>query len=802
MFKLLALRVLDGCVDYIQKCLKTDVYYYFCTDYRFEIQDKVCRGSRYSEPLHPAFFAPVPNIQYGEKQSSTLTINVNAIVGKNGDGKSTIVELIIRLVNNYIAKHLNTQNIVGVQPLVYVPGVCAELYFQQDDSIYRLFSAQHNEGLHLIAKVSAFRNEPTIQSVPRIVNQATGDVMRTIYTLVSNYSHYAYNMFDFHHEWVYEGADLMEEDRQNEIFWMHRIFHKNDGYITPLSIHPYRISGNIDINREAALSKQRLLYLFVKSTDEPNAFRNILGKKAIGIRLTPSGTNKLFDRSIKAFFLAHTDEDRSLDWAISPIKNTSSGLTELLRKDDNEHTRKEVALKLKNLNDMYFGETQEVLDRILLGEGFPGNEQVKYNEFLVYATKYVGKNGKVKQSSTSRFFNTILTIEKKIRDHYKLKYKADFIYQILPDSSFIQRYKPYENYNLQQIARLYTIFTIALRYGIDTTLLSKPFKNLSNKERAQLYKIYKIISIFETYPKYKEIIEKGKQKWGEDACYEFDKDTLSSLLSQLNKDALSGSHITRKLVQTDNYLRMSADIFTNELDLQISYKYLDKKSKIKDITCVEHYYGKQNVDIFHLIPPIFEYDIVLRDGDAYMELGTLSSGEKQLLNNIGAIIYHLQNIDAATIKYRAVNLILEEIELYFHPEYQRLFVNRLLDQIYGLGLKNVKDINITFVTHSPFVLSDVPKSNVLFLKDGKPDYEMQENTFGANIHSLLNNGFFLPNLPMGEFAYQKINELFRKLNDHQYDESEIPQIKQEISVIGEPYLREQLYKLLRNAQPS
>ena len=98
------------------------------------------------------------------------------------------------------------------------------------------------------------------------------------------------------------------------------------------------------------------------------------------------------------------------------------------------------------------------------------------------------------------------------------------------------------------------------------------------------------------------------------------------------------------------------------------------------------------------------------------------------------------------------------------------------------------------------MLSDIPKSNVLFLKDGIPDYKMQENTFGANIHSLLKNGFFLPNLPMGEFAYQKINEIFRKLNDNQFNEEDIEEMKQEISVIGEPYLKEQLLKLLRANQ--
>ena len=49
------------------------------------------------------------------------------------------------------------------------------------------------------------------------------------------------------------------------------------------------------------------------------------------------------------------------------------------------------------------------------------------------------------------------------------------------------------------------------------------------------------------------------------------------------------------------------------------------------------------------IPPVFDYDIVLQDGGSYMEFETLSSGEKQLLNNIGAVIYHLLNIDSSYV---------------------------------------------------------------------------------------------------------------------------------------------------------
>ena len=128
-----------------------------------------------------------------------------------------------------------------------------------------------------------------------------------------------------------------------------------------------------------------------------------------------------------------------------------------------------------------------------------------------------------------------------------------------------------------------------------------------------------------------------------------------------------------------------------------------------------------------------------------------------------------------------------------------------LDKLYGLELKRVRRINITFTTHSPFILSDIPLCNVLFLKEGKPCYEaMQENTFGANIHSMLRNGFFLPSLPIGEFAHEKINMLFERLNGFKLNRDKMEDKEwfySNIIRVGEPYLREQLMKLFNIYYP-
>ena len=60
------------------------------------------------------------------------------------------------------------------------------------------------------------------------------------------------------------------------------------------------------------------------------------------------------------------------------------------------------------------------------------------------------------------------------------------------------------------------------------------------------------------------------------------------------------------------------------------------------------------------------------------------------------------------------------------------------------AIKNLDtNINILFITHSPFILSDIPKQNVLFLENGKPSEKKNMNTFGANITDLLADSFFI-----------------------------------------------------------
>lgn len=171
---------------------------------------------------------------------------------------------------------------------------------------------------------------------------------------------------------------------------------------------------------------------------------------------------------------------------------------------------------------------------------------------------------------------------------------------------------------------------------------------------------------------------------------------------------------------------------------------------------------------------------------------SLSFGEQQLLKVIN-ILYSL----AIQAKIDNIVIFLDEIDIGFHPEWQK----NVIKYIIGLTkLLPTKKFNFIILAHSPFVLSDIPSSNVLFLDKWKETIkdvssEVTINTFASNIHTLLSNGFFMSSL-MGEHTKEKITEIIDFLND----KKELKTIKEEhlkgiINNIGEDFLKNKLLSM-------
>lgn len=281
------------------------------------------------------------------------------------------------------------------------------------------------------------------------------------------------------------------------------------------------------------------------------------------------------------------------------------------------------------------------------------------------------------------------------------------------------------------------------------------------------YKIEKILSNYTEFKDYKVLYPKEKY---------------------LNKLLENQTHITHKLHQAINFLKYQFIIGGSLRHTIENISPLIEKVQ----------YGNPIPTIRLIPPPIFEVDIILNDS---IRFNTLSSGEKQLIYTITAIVYHLQNLasvhqtENGKIAYEHINIILDEIELYFHPEFQRKFISNLLaalENFSGLTDSKVSSINFILVTHSPFILSDILNEKILLLHNGKSSIS-DIKTFGSNIHELLSNSFFMEEGLMGEFAHNILKDTIDYLNKKNkiYDNRKEELLKI-INFIGEDFLRNKL----------
>ena len=285
--------------------------------------------------------------------------------------------------------------------------------------------------------------------------------------------------------------------------------------------------------------------------------------------------------------------------------------------------------------------------------------------------------------------------------------------------------------------------------------------DLDNKKKLRIafdYLKYKLVNICVTYSDYENYFNKVNKNFNEDLLDEYFRDLF------LNDE----SHITFKLKQTLNYIRFSE----NNIEFKKQTVSLKKISDFILEIRENKLYSKLNT-IELIPPPFFNIDIILKSSkNEKIKFQTLSSGEKQKIYSISSILYHLSNLDSVKntrtkTAYTNVNIVLEEIELYFHPEMQRNFINDILNSISGIELFKIKSINFCFVSHSPFILSDIPPENIMFLEninDKATQLFENKSTFGANIHDLLKDGFFMNKGSIGELAKNKITKTIQWLN--------------------------------------
>lgn len=384
------------------------------------------------------------------------------------------------------------------------------------------------------------------------------------------------------------------------------------------------------------------------------------------------------------------------------------------------------------------------------------NIQKEIDKTLSYLITLLYNQDRIPKQIKNFYLPTKLFLDREIlTTYFKGKYEEEELkYHTLLKS----------NCNKKDILKLETI--LYLRYFI------KSFDVLHQETmKEEIEDIFENINIVESYNEIYTELESIANKYikriqliKKDIRYNDNRSNDSAI-----KDLNELEKIFRLIVNIDKFVLLIKEINNkSDTDYEMNIELLNEEEAIE----------------LKQLPSYLKVNFANKNGRYFDDV---SSGEYNLLRLLLSIenIIHLRKE-----KTDSLYILLDEIENTFHPDWQKRILNWLIEFVKHFNIK----INIIITTHSPFLLSDLPKEYIIFLKDGKEEKAFEHNqTFGANIHTLLSDGFFMKDGLMGEFAKNKIEEVIKLLKSKRKLSVKNKEFcKHIISIIGEPILQKTL----------
>ncbi len=297
-------------------------------------------------------------------------------------------------------------------------------------------------------------------------------------------------------------------------------------------------------------------------------------------------------------------------------------------------------------------------------------------------------------------------------------------------------------------------------------LINNEIKKKVKRSRA-IEMIYQVIAVIKN-------IEIDKIK----TIYQRSIDSEDSITDIVNEFKKFLQEICKKYERTLNNLRVIIDNHQIMVDTFRPYG----KGKI------------QSRKVLHQIMPIISvpneeiktlYKILNSDNNFIemfnLEFKGLSSGQQALLNMYSSFYDVLDKIEDK----KNVLVLMDEPELYFHPEWQRKYIYFIVE-FFNTYYKN-KNVQIIFTSNSPYVLSDLNNSSVIMMEK-----EEENKTFAGNIMNLLIDNYFMEDT-IGKFAEEKIKGIVNRVKNKEVNSDDFKIIDQ----IGEDVIRKNIEEMIK-----
>jgi len=330
------------------------------------------------------------------------------------------------------------------------------------------------------------------------------------------------------------------------------------------------------------------------------------------------------------------------------------------------------------------------------------------------------------------------------------------------------------------------------RFLQDTASISRAIKDDNFKDQFELVKLWflkRILEILFYSIEYRPISDKDPnsiRKKLQNESLEFYQDSKLHTSEVFLKYLDNLTCLTRKNHESFlKFVRKTIDIIqpgTSELSIQENSVFIEL-NKAKQLLKIESQIilalpGKTKLGIFSFNWP------------------NLSTGEKAYLNLFSRLNdgYEKFKRNSSLNHSNHIYFIIDEPGAGFHPQWQKEYLAKLT---HFLKTRVSEEIHLIIATHSPYLVSDLQKENVMRLhRASQKSKVISDNTFGANIHELLSDSFYLQGGFMGDFSKTKIQSLIEFLHsEEESKEWDQAKAKKFIEIIGEPILKQDLKEL-------
>lgn len=636
-------------------------------------------------------------------------INIQAIVGKNGSGKSTLLDLMYMAINNFSFMFERGIDRPGADPLYFIPNLNVNLYFsitgsKKHDGIFKLECQDESIDLIKVQTIDSSTSQGSLKKNSESESEEKS-IIKKIYD----------NKFDLRNNSI--------SNNDQKIVELIRYFFYS-------IVSNYSIQSFISNNYKGTYKKTE--------------------KKQITTVSDCAWIDSIF----------HKNDGYIRSIVLNPYRN--EGCIDCA---------KEQVLSKDRLTSLFI---------------FSDQLNKEESERIEFFAPYSFKDLEIKESKgfICKKLKSVLakytsSKEDEIDNYCKSLPNEECFFEIIEESL---------------IQNIFSIFEIAP-------------KSFHSTKIGISYLIIKLIDIINKYTSYFDYRDTLILQFQENDSLRLiiNKKKILSLLDKIHNDP---SHITKKIRRTVNFLKINNDIFNDE-SATISWYHYAFFIRSAYVEWLERLVIRNNstttlsrnpfmdlysknikfnspIDIDDCLPPSFlNYELILfkaiekkftkPNEITFQEINYrhLSSGESQLLQTLSIHCYHIENLlsipgNKERPRYFCTNLIFDEIEICFHPEYQRTFIKRLLQMLEAMRDHYHPNeggifMNVTIVTHSPFILSDIPSCNILYLKEGSQD-EKTTFPFAGNIGEMVYDSFFMKKT-IGEFAESKIKKLIQNRKD-------------------------------------